>query len=158
MTTRKRLKQLVRIRAAKTGESYAAALRHVRAQPTEMTVSETPMPACSFCDKSQKEVAKLVAGPRGVYICGECVALCSEMVQVPDGDAEAPSAASPSPEDVKRLHLKVLATVADRVRLDEHDLVKAVERFRTAGGDWEAVAGALKITADEARARFDSTT
>lgn len=30
MTTRKRFKRLVRARAAKTGESYAAALRHLR--------------------------------------------------------------------------------------------------------------------------------
>ena len=30
---------------------------------------------CSFCGKGQKEVNKLIAGPK-VYICGECVVLC----------------------------------------------------------------------------------
>lgn len=34
---------------------------------------------CSFCGKSQKEVKKLVAGP-SVFICEECIALCSDIV------------------------------------------------------------------------------
>ena len=34
---------------------------------------------CSFCGKSQQEVAKLIAGP-SVYICDECIELCNEMV------------------------------------------------------------------------------
>ncbi len=35
---------------------------------------------CSFCGKSQDEVKKLIAGP-SVYICDECVSLCSEIIQ-----------------------------------------------------------------------------
>lgn len=35
--------------------------------------------ACSFCSKSQRQVRKLIAGP-GVYICDECIELCSEIV------------------------------------------------------------------------------
>ncbi|WP_435737839.1 ATP-dependent Clp protease ATP-binding subunit ClpX [Cellulosimicrobium sp. PMB13] len=35
---------------------------------------------CSFCGKSQKQVKRLIAGPAGVFICDECVALCLEMV------------------------------------------------------------------------------
>ncbi|WP_397539494.1 ATP-dependent protease ATP-binding subunit ClpX [Rummeliibacillus pycnus] len=34
---------------------------------------------CSFCGKPQEQVRKLVAGP-GVYICDECIDLCSEIV------------------------------------------------------------------------------
>ncbi|MBA3018122.1 MAG: ATP-dependent Clp protease ATP-binding subunit ClpX [Proteobacteria bacterium] len=34
---------------------------------------------CSFCGKNQKEVAKLIAGP-AVYICDECIQLCSEII------------------------------------------------------------------------------
>lgn len=34
---------------------------------------------CSFCDKSQSKVEKLVQGP-GVYICDECVTLCQEVI------------------------------------------------------------------------------
>ncbi len=35
---------------------------------------------CSFCGKSQKEVTKLIAGPK-VYICNECVDLCNEILK-----------------------------------------------------------------------------
>ena len=34
---------------------------------------------CSFCGKNQKEVKKLIAGP-AVYICDECIRLCSELI------------------------------------------------------------------------------
>jgi ATP-dependent Clp protease ATP-binding subunit ClpX len=34
---------------------------------------------CSFCGKNQKEVTKLIAGP-AVYICDECIQLCSEII------------------------------------------------------------------------------
>ena len=35
---------------------------------------------CSFCGKSQKQVRKLIAGPR-VYICDECIELCNEIIE-----------------------------------------------------------------------------
>lgn len=34
---------------------------------------------CSFCGKSQRQVAKIIAGP-AVYICDECVGLCNEII------------------------------------------------------------------------------
>lgn len=34
---------------------------------------------CSFCGKGQEEVKRLIAGP-GVYICDECIELCSEII------------------------------------------------------------------------------
>ncbi len=35
---------------------------------------------CSFCGKSQDKVRRLIAGPNGVYICDECVALCNQII------------------------------------------------------------------------------
>lgn len=35
---------------------------------------------CSFCNKTQDQVRKLIAGPIGVYICDECVELCSDII------------------------------------------------------------------------------
>ncbi|MBQ8914425.1 MAG: ATP-dependent Clp protease ATP-binding subunit ClpX [Lachnospiraceae bacterium] len=35
---------------------------------------------CSFCNKSQEQVRKLIAGPN-VYICDECIDICSEIIQ-----------------------------------------------------------------------------
>jgi ATP-dependent Clp protease ATP-binding subunit ClpX len=34
---------------------------------------------CSFCNKSQHEVKKLIAGPK-VYICDECVRICNDIL------------------------------------------------------------------------------
>ena len=34
---------------------------------------------CSFCNKSQAQVKKLIAGPNDTYICDECVEVCSEI-------------------------------------------------------------------------------
>ncbi len=36
---------------------------------------------CSFCNKSQDQVRKLIAGPNGTYICDECVEICSEIIE-----------------------------------------------------------------------------
>ena len=35
---------------------------------------------CSFCNKSQSEVKKLIAGP-SAFICDECIELCSEIIE-----------------------------------------------------------------------------
>ena len=35
---------------------------------------------CSFCEKPQSEVEKLIAGP-GVYICNECIKACAEILE-----------------------------------------------------------------------------
>ena len=35
---------------------------------------------CSFCGKKQDEVKRLVAGPKSIYICDECVDLCSQII------------------------------------------------------------------------------
>ncbi len=35
---------------------------------------------CSFCGKSQDKAGKLIAGPNGVYICDECVSICSDII------------------------------------------------------------------------------
>jgi ATP-dependent Clp protease ATP-binding subunit ClpX len=40
---------------------------------------------CSFCNKSQHEVKKLVAGP-SVYICNECVDLCQDIIKEESGN------------------------------------------------------------------------
>ena len=38
---------------------------------------------CSFCNKTQDQVRKLIAGPKGknVYICDECIDICSEIIE-----------------------------------------------------------------------------
>ena len=36
---------------------------------------------CSFCNKTQDQVRKMIAGPAGVYICDECVEICADIVE-----------------------------------------------------------------------------
>ena len=40
---------------------------------------------CSFCNKTDTQVNRLIAGPNGVYICDECIKLCSDILE---NDAE----------------------------------------------------------------------
>ena len=43
---------------------------------------------CSFCGKTQNQVHKLIAGP-GVYICDQCIELCSEIIEEEFGNEDA---------------------------------------------------------------------
>jgi ATP-dependent Clp protease ATP-binding subunit ClpX len=43
-------------------------------------IGEEPI-RCSFCNKTQAQVRKLIAGPNGAYICDECVEVCSEIIE-----------------------------------------------------------------------------
>ncbi len=36
---------------------------------------------CSFCNKTQDQVRKMIAGPGGVYICDECVDICADIIE-----------------------------------------------------------------------------
>ncbi len=36
---------------------------------------------CSFCNKTQDQVRKLIAGPNGIYICDECVDICADIIE-----------------------------------------------------------------------------
>lgn len=40
-----------------------------------------PAYQCSFCNKPQEQVKRLIAGPGSVYICDECVMLCQQIIQ-----------------------------------------------------------------------------
>ena len=55
---------------------------------------------CSFCGKPQEQVRKLVAGP-GVYICDECIELCTEIVEEELGtDEEVEFKEVPKPKEI----------------------------------------------------------
>lgn len=43
---------------------------------------------CSFCGKNQDQVRKMIAGTNGVYICDECIELCSEILEEELGNEE----------------------------------------------------------------------
>lgn len=56
---------------------------------------------CSFCGKSQEQVKRLIAGP-GVYICDECIDLCSEIIADEFEDSiELDTTSVPKPNEIK---------------------------------------------------------
>jgi ATP-dependent Clp protease ATP-binding subunit ClpX len=63
--------------------------------------SSSDLLRCSFCNKSQREVRKLIAGPN-VYICDECVDICLDII-AEDRAKEARESRRqlPKPEEIK---------------------------------------------------------
>lgn len=57
---------------------------------------------CSFCHKTQDQVRKLIAGPN-VYICDECIELCSEIIEeeFQDYKEDVDIANVPKPAEIK---------------------------------------------------------
>ncbi len=59
---------------------------------------------CSFCGKYQDQVKRLIAGPGGVYICDECVELCSEIIEEElNDDVEFDLKDIPKPQEIKTI-------------------------------------------------------
>jgi ClpX C4-type zinc finger len=107
---------------------------------------------CSFCTKPNTKVDKLVAGP-GVYICNECVALSTSII-----DGSLASSAGPrvpvweSMADGEMLsHIPRVAAHIDQA---EADLRSWVQELRRRGVTWIKIGEALGITRQSAWERF----
>lgn len=60
---------------------------------------------CSFCNKSQHEVRKLIAGP-SVYVCDECILLCTEILKEEKTDSKSasePIPPLPTPTEIRKV-------------------------------------------------------
>jgi ATP-dependent Clp protease ATP-binding subunit ClpX len=57
---------------------------------------------CSFCGKSQNEVKKLIAGP-AVYICDECIQLCSEIIEEESEKDARETEVTLIPKEIKKM-------------------------------------------------------
>ena len=107
---------------------------------------------CSFCLKSQHEVAKLIAGPGNLFICDECVALCDEYV------------AGRTPKiDRDRFKIETIATETLLARLKPIELTlqgmgnqlqTVVEELRGREISWARIGEALGISRQSAWERF----
>ena len=77
---------------------------------------------CSFCNKTQGQVRKLIAGPAGVYICDECVDICAEILEEELEDEEQ--------VEVKHSEINLLKPKQIKEFLDEYvigqDIAKKV--------------------------------
>lgn len=70
---------------------------------------------CSFCNKSQDMVRKMIAGPAGVYICDECVDICSDIIE-----EDLDSMDYNEEEDDTNLDIKLLKPVEIKEFLDDY--------------------------------------
>ena len=56
---------------------------------------------CSFCNKDQNDVRKLIAGPT-VFICDECVEVCNDIIADDNRESRAVRSALPTPPEIKK--------------------------------------------------------
>jgi len=111
---------------------------------------------CSFCGKSQHDVAKLIAGP-SVFICDECVGMCNKVIEVsnaPGGEwlerHRIEDIESMSTE--RLLHwLKIQGLMSEHVRSGMQD---AVDTLRKREVSWAAIGEALGVSRQAAWDRF----
>ena len=62
---------------------------------------ETDVLRCSFCNKNQRDVKKLIAGPT-VYICDECVDICLDIIaEERDTQEQKTKSHIPTPVEIK---------------------------------------------------------
>ena len=61
---------------------------------------------CSFCNKTQGQVRKLIAGPAGVYICDECIDICADILEEELEDEELEEATRPDINLLKPIQIK----------------------------------------------------
>jgi len=125
--------------------------------PSITTPTRDVIASCSFCDKPDAAVERLVAGP-GVYICNECIELSATIVEGSARSSEEESSRrradyyDRSSEDILAL-LPALVRSAARV---EGELAGWVGRLRERGSDWKTIADAVGMTDEAARRRFES--
>ncbi len=79
---------------------------------------------CSFCGKLKKDAKKLVAGPPGIYICDECIGICSDIIE--DDFDEAEYASSGSSEDIRLLKPRQIKEFLDEYVIGQEDAKKAL--------------------------------
>lgn len=78
---------------------------------------------CSFCNKVQGQVRKLIAGPGGVYICDECVDICADILEDELEDEEGEEAFQP---DINILKPKEIKNFLDEYVIGQEEAKKAL--------------------------------
>ena len=81
-----------------------------------------PKIRCSFCNKSEDQVRKLIAGPGGVYICDDCVEICGEIIE----EELAEEYAAEGVEEINLLKPEEIKAVLDDYVIGQDNAKKAL--------------------------------
>jgi len=108
---------------------------------------------CSFCGKSQLKVEKLIAGPRGVFICNECVGLCDQIIAGTWKPPAAEKAFEPLKRPTEEL-IELLPSVDFASESNRDFLQSLVEVLRARKVSWAAIAEPLGVSRQSAWERF----
>src|SRR5262245_62833060 len=131
---------------------------------------------CSFCCKTQHEVAQLIAGP-SVFICNDCVDICNDVLAAERrkaGNAAAPAANAPEPVDASAVadpaattqpigDIRSMATERlllwlkfqeDLLEQSRAGLQEAVDTLRQREVSWAVIGEALGVSRQAAWERF----
>ena len=103
---------------------------------------------CSFCTKDRDSVAKLVAGP-GVYICNECIDLCTQILATEKTPEINPRRELPDDELLAGLTRAQTAAPQIGAAMREY-----VELLRSRGVSWTRIGAALGVSKQAAWERF----
>jgi len=57
---------------------------------------------CNFCNRNQSQVRKLIAGPRGVYICDNCVEVAHSIIFTDNLENCKKETRFPIPSEIKK--------------------------------------------------------
>ena len=127
---------------AKTGKQAAAGTAAIQVR-------------CSFCAKPSSEVAKVIAGP-GVYICDECIHLCSAILEQERQKPSQPQRQLPAWEEAMTDEqiLELLPRIASVGAQTEASLQRLVTVLRSRTVTWARIGAALQITRQSAWERF----
>jgi hypothetical protein len=103
---------------------------------------------CSFCTKDKDSVDKLVAGP-GVYICNECIDLCTQILDM----EPMPKIAlwQDQPDDELLASLARAQAAVPQIDAAMHDYI---DILRARGVSWTRIGAALGVSKQAAWERF----
>ena len=77
---------------------------------------------CSFCNKTQAQVRKLIAGPNGAYICDECIEVCAEIIEEELGYDEI----TPGMEEINLLKPEEIKAFLDEYVIGQDEAKKVL--------------------------------
>ena len=136
---------------AAPGDEASGAKARMAAARKSLGWAENDPFHCSFCLKRSDVVAKLIAGPGGIFICDECVGLCDEII----AGRELPKGKLRGIADVATETLLArLKPIELTLQGMGNQLQTVVEELRGREVSWARIGEALGVSRQSAWERF----